>query len=161
MQAEPCLYEVTMASHYELIGISPDDLAAIVSHLRTLPNRQAQQRWVLAFASEHPAVDTRLIIQQIRSDDHKRQSGRRVVKQKSRNDASKQAFTGDGSNMRGGTSGGKAFLADHLWWAHAGATRAGNPYMEPVKGGVDDQAGKYGTNTQFLHIPESFTGLVR
>lgn len=71
-------------------------------------------------------------------------------------------FTGDGSNMRNGTAGGKAFLVDHLWWAHVGATKGGRPVMEPVKGCLDEQPGRFDDGFRGpLSIPESFTGLAQ
>lgn len=145
-----------MIDSYELVGISPDDLDAIREQLSALPNKQAKLRWLKAFAEVNPAVDARAVIMQIRVEE--RRPRLRVHKQKSRNNPTAQGFTGEGYNMRHGTSGGKAFLTEQLWWAAVPSNRDGG-VMEPVRGGVDMQPGRYGTNTQILRTPESFTGL--
>lgn len=144
---------------FETVGINEAELIDLRQQLESLPNRVAQCAYLRQYQADNPAVDVRTIRMELRSDERKRQQGRRIVKQKSRNDPGQQAFSGDGSNMRCGTRGGGAFLSEQLWWAAVPSNRDGG-LMEPVIGGLDQMPGKYGTNTQFLQTPESFTGLV-
>jgi len=145
---------------YDVVGLDAAGQAELLETLKQMPNREAMLAHARALLNSHPSLSTvtRPTLETRPTLTKRSTGGKKLAPRATRQDPTSKTFSGDGCNMRCGTSGGKPFLREQLWYAAVPSN--GTPLMVAVIGSLDQQPGKYGTNTQHLRVPESFTGLV-